>query len=141
MLSNDFIDNIENGVAWHGGTAKAWANTEYSRLFDPVCRSIFDGVEALRKRLGTTPEVDQAMKAVTSAYVSDSRWPPLPTSPGRFNVQETIDDLYAANDLLGKAMANGGIAEKRAVYSAPLMKTQIAAIETLLMKQDYFGEK
>ncbi len=141
MLPNDFIDNIENGVAWHGGTAKAWANTEYSRLFDPVCRSIFDGVEALRKRLGTTPEVDQAMKAVTSAYVSDSRWPPLPTSPGRFNVRETIDDLYAANDLLAKAMEQGGIGAKRAIYSPSLMRTQIRLIESILMERKYFGEE
>ena len=91
-IVNDRIDCIENGAAWHGGTSKAWANTSYSRILDPVCRSLYDGVVALRQ-------------------------------------------------MLGKAMANGGIAEKRAVYSAPLMKTQIAAIETLLMKQDYFGEK
>ena len=141
VIENDLIENIENGAAWHGGTAKAWANTSYSRILDPVCRSLYDGVVALRQMLGNVPELEEAMNAIESSYVSDSRWPPLPTSPGRFNVQETIDDLYAANDLLGKAMANGGIAEKRAVYSAPLMKTQIAAIETLLMKQDYFGEK
>ena len=140
-IVNDRIDCIENGAAWHGGTSKAWANTSYSRILDPVCRSLYDGVVALRQMLGNVPELEEAMNAIESSYVSDSRWPPLPTSPGRFNVQETIDDLYAANDLLGKAMANGGIAEKRAVYSAPLMKTQIAAIETLLMKQDYFGEK
>ena len=140
-IVNDRVDCIENGAAWHGGTSKAWANTSYSRILDPVCRSLYDGVVALRQMLGNVPELEEAMNAIESSYVSDSRWPPLPTSPGRFNVQETIDDLYAANDLLGKAMANGGIAEKRAVYSAPLMKTQIAAIETLLMKQDYFGEK
>ena len=140
ILRNDFIDNIENGVAWHGGTAKAWANTEYSRLLDPVCRSVFDGVKALRRRLGDTPELEKAMKAVTSAYVSDSRWPPLPTSPGRFNVRETLDDLYAANEQLALAMEKGGIAEKRAVYSAPLMKTQIRLIESILMDRKYFGE-
>lgn len=140
VIENDLIENIENGVAWHGGTAKAWANTSYSRILDPVCRSIFDGVIALRKRLGNTPELEKAMKAVTSAYVSDSRWPPLPTSPGRFNVRETLDDLYLANRMLEEAMAKGGIAEKRAIYSAPLMLTQIKLIEQILMEQKYFGE-
>ncbi|WP_294435907.1 hypothetical protein [uncultured Victivallis sp.] len=140
VIENDLIENIENGVAWHGGTAKAWANTSYSRILDPVCRSIFDGVIALRKHLGNTPELEKAMKAVTSAYVSDSRWPPLPTSPGRFNVRETLDDLYLANRMLEEAMAKGGIAEKRAIYSAPLMLTQIKLIEQILMEQKYFGE-
>ena len=140
VIENDLIENIENGVAWHGGTAKAWANTSYSRILDPVCRSIFDGVIALRKRLGNTPELEKTMKAVTSAYVSDSRWPPLPTSPGRFNVRETLDDLYLANRMLEEAMAKGGIAEKRAIYSAPLMLTQIKLIEQILMEQKYFGE-
>ena len=80
------------------------------------------------------------MKAVTSAYVSDSRWPPLPTTPGRFNVRESLDDLFAANKFLGEAMEKGGIAEKRAIYSAPLMETQIKLIEKNLMEQKYFGE-
>ncbi|MBQ8754712.1 MAG: glycoside hydrolase family 57 [Lentisphaeria bacterium] len=140
IIKNDLIDNIENGAAWHGGTYKAWANTSYSLILDPVCRSIFDGIVQLRKVLGSTPELEEAMNAIESSYVSDSRWPPLPTSPGRFNVRETLDDLYLANDLLGKAMEKGGIAEKRAIYSAPLMKTQIGLVEKTLMEQKYFGE-
>ena len=140
IIENDLIDNIENGAAWHGGTYKAWANTSYSLILDPVCRSIFDGIMQLRKVLGNTPELEEAMNAIESSYVSDSRWPPLPTSPGRFNVRETLDDLYLANDLLGKAMEKGGIAEKRAIYSAPLMKTQIGLVEKTLMEQKYFGE-
>ena len=44
ITADYLIENIENGAAWHGGTAKAWANTSYSRILDPVCRSIFDGV-------------------------------------------------------------------------------------------------
>jgi hypothetical protein len=140
IIENDLISNIENGSAWHGGTAKAWANTEYSLILDPVCRSIFDGITALRKVLGNTPELEKAMKAVTSAYVSDSRWPPLPTTPGRFNVRETLDDLYAANNFIAQAMENGGIASKRAIYSAPLMSTQIRMVEKLLMEKSYFGE-
>ena len=80
------------------------------------------------------------MNAIESSYVSDSRWPPLPTSPGRFNVRETLDDLYLANRMLEEAMAKGGIAEKRAIYSAPLMLTQIRLIEQILMEQKYFGE-
>ena len=140
IIPNDLIDNIENGAAWHGGTYKAWANTSYSLILDPVCRSIFDGIMQLRKVLGNTPELEEAMNAIESSYVSDSRWPPLPTSPGRFNVRETLDDLYLANDLLGKAMEKGCIAEKRAIYSAPLMKTQIGLVEKTLMEQKYFGE-
>lgn len=140
IIKNDLIDNIENGAAWHGGTYKAWANTSYSLILDPVCRSIFDGIMRLRGVLGSTPELEEAMNAIESSYVSDSRWPPLPTSPGRFNVRETLDDLYLANELLGKAMEKGGIAEKRAIYSAPLMKTQIGLVEKTLMEQTYFGE-
>jgi len=98
-------------------------------------------VTALRKVLGDTPELEKAMNAIESSYVSDSRWPPLPTSPGRFNVRETLDDLYAANEFLGEAMEKGGIAEKRAIYSASLMKTQIGLVEKTLMDQKYFGEK
>ena len=141
IIENDRIDCIENGVAWHGGTAKAWANTSYSRILDPVCRNIFDGIEAVRAKGGDAIELDNAMKALASAYVSDSRWPPLPTSPGRFNVRETLDDLYAANKFLAAAMEKGGIAQKRAVYSPDLMHTQIAMIDNLLMSQKYFGEK
>jgi len=139
-IVNDLIDHIENGVAWHGGTAKAWANTSYSRLFDPVCRSVVDGIAALRQRIGNTPELEKAVKAITSAYVSDSRWPPLPTSPGRFNVRETLDDLYLANRMMEEAMSKASIAEKRAIYSPSLMLTQIKLIEDILMQQQYFGE-
>ncbi len=137
---NPFIDRIENGAAWHGGTAKAWTNTGFSRILDPVCRSVFDGIAACRRELGDTPELDRALKAVASAWVSDSRWPPPPTSPGRFNVRETLDDLRTANACLAEAMAAGGMAERKAVYSAPLMATQIALIERELMELRYFGE-
>lgn len=139
-IENDLIEQIENGVAWHGGTAKAWANTEYSRLLDPVCRSIFDGIALLKKRTGGRKELDDALKALTSAWVSDSRWPPLPTSPGRFNVRETLDDLYRANGFLEKAMEKAGIRELRALYSPELMRTQIRCIEENLMSRKYFGE-
>ena len=140
IIPNDLIDNIENGAAWHGGTYKAWANTSYSLIFDPVCRMVYDGICAVRKVTGMTPELDAALKKVTSAYVSDSRWPPLPTSPGRFNVRESLDDLFAANELVGKAMDNYGIGCKRAIYSSSLMETQIKLIEKILMEQKYFGE-
>ena len=140
LIPNDLIDNIENGAAWHGGTYKAWANTSYSLIFDPVCRMIYDGICAVRKVTGMTPELDAALKKVTSAYVSDSRWPPLPTSPGRFNVRESLDDLFAANKLLGEAMEKYGIGAKRAIYSSSLMETQIKLIENILMEQKYFGE-
>ncbi len=145
VFLNEKIDCIENGVAWHGGTAKAWANTDYSRIMDPVCLSIFTGIKAVAARLGRDlnsldADLDAAMKAVASAYVSDSRWPPAPTSPGRFNVKESIRDMYAANAAIGKAMENNGISELRALYSPDLMATQIKAIEDKLMAIDYFGE-
>ena len=140
VFENEYVENIENGVAWHGGTAKAWANTEYSRIMDPVCQSIWIGINAVGERTGNSIDLDNAKKALASAWVSDSRWPPAPTSPGRFNVQESIRDLYLANDYLLHAMERGGIQEKRGIYSPSLMKTEIAAIERKLMSMEYFGE-
>ncbi len=145
LLENPYVDNIENGVAWHGGTAKAWANTEYSRIMDPVCINILNGIKAVAEKLGQTidtldADLNNAMMALASAWVSDSRWPPAPTSPGRFNVRESLDDMYKANDAIAKAMEKGGIAEKRGLYSPNLMKTQIKAIDDLLMGKEYFGE-
>ena len=46
------FERIENGCAWHGGTAKAWGNTVYARILDPVCRNIFEGLKAVAGRLG-----------------------------------------------------------------------------------------
>ena len=145
LLENPYVDNIENGVAWHGGTAKAWANTEYSRIMDPVCLSILNGIKAVAEKLGMTidnlnSDLNNAMMALASAWVSDSRWPPAPTSPGRFNVRESLDDMYKANEYIELAMKNGNIAEKRGLYSPALMKTQIKAIDNKLMNMSYFGE-
>lgn len=144
-FENRAVRNIENGVAWHGGTAKAWANTEYSRIMDPVCLSIFNGIQAVAAELGQDMDhlgdkLNTAMLALASAWVSDSRWPPAPTSPGRFNVQESLDDMYRANTAIAEAMEDGGIAHMRGLYSPNLMKTQIKAIDDLLMAKDYFGE-
>lgn len=145
MFTNNQLLCIENGVAWHGGTAKAWANTEYSRVMDPVCLSILNGIKAVAQYLGFDLEtldadLSMAMKAVTSAYVSDSRWPPLPTSPGRFNVRESLDDMAAANRAIKAAMEKHGIAHLRALYSPELMATQIKAIDDKLMAGNFFGE-
>lgn len=144
-IENPYVDNIENGVAWHGGTAKAWANTEYSRIMDPVCISILNGIKAVSEKLSQDLEsldidLDNAMKALASAWVSDSRWPPAPTSPGRFNVRESLEDMYSANESIRKAMEKGGISEKRGLYSPDLMETQIKLIDDLLMEREYFGE-
>ena len=145
ILENEYVDNIENGVAWHGGTAKAWANTEYSRIMDPVCISILNGIKAVAEYLNETidnldTDLNNAMMALASAWVSDSRWPPAPTSPGRFNVRESLEDMYKANEAIKVAMEKGGIAEKRGLYSPNLMQTQIKAIDDLLMSREYFGE-
>ena len=77
---------------------------------------------------------------LASAWVSDSRWPPAPTSPGRFNVRESLDDMYKVNSAIAAAMEKGGIGHMRGLYSPNLMKTQIKAIDDLLMSRDYFGE-
>lgn len=145
IIKNEKIECIENGVAWHGGTAKAWANTEYSRIMDPVCISILNGIKAVAKKLGEDiksldVDLDNAMKALASAWVSDSRWPPEPTSPGRFNVRESLEDMYKANDFISKAMKKHGIGDKKGLYSPSLMKTQIKAIDDKLMEIKYFGE-
>ncbi len=145
LLENNYVENIENGVAWHGGTAKAWANTEYSRIMDPVCISILNGIKAVAEKLGQTldnldTDLNNAMMALASAWVSDSRWPPAPTSPGRFNVRESLSDMYAANEAIAKAMEANGIANKKGLYSPSLMKTQIKLIDDLLMSREYFGE-
>lgn len=145
IIENNYIDCIENGVAWHGGTAKAWANTDYSRIMDPVCMSILNGIKAVASKLGEDMknldvELNNAMKALASAWVSDSRWPPEPTSPGRFNVRESLDDMYKANEAIRQAMKNGGIEDKRGIYSPNLMLTQIKAIDDKLMSLKYFGE-
>ena len=140
VFENEYVENIENGVAWHGGTAKAWANTEYSRIMDPVCLAIFNGINTVKERTGNTLDLDNALKALASAWVSDSRWPPAPTSPGRFNVKESIADMFLANECIEKVMEKAGIAKKRALYSPSLMKTQIEAIERKLMGMEYFGE-
>jgi len=146
VIENSMIEKIENGVAWHGGTAKAWANTKYARALDPVCRSVFEGLKAVCATLSMgLDDADEnlraALKRVISAYVSDSRWPPDPTSPGRFNVQEAISDLFAANEALGRLMASRGIGEKKSLYSPELMRTQIECVEKELMEMSYFGEK
>lgn len=140
LFDNEYVENIENGVAWHGGTAKAWANTEYSRIMDPVCLAIFTGINAVKERTGNMLDLDNALKALASAWVSDSRWPPAPTSPGRFNVKESIADMFLANEYIEKAMIKAGIERKRSLYSPSLMKTQIEAIERKLMSMEYFGE-
>ncbi|HEY0947828.1 MAG TPA: glycoside hydrolase family 57 [Opitutaceae bacterium] len=137
---------VENGCAWHGGTAKAWANTPHARLLDPVCRSIHQGLQAVAYHLGgdevqRRAEFRAVMRRITTAYVSDARWPPQPTSPGRFNVEEALAALEAANEGLAAIMASHGIAEHRALYSPDIMRTQIAAIREELMAMPYFEEQ
>lgn len=145
ILPNDKIAEVENGIAWHGGTAKAWANTSHARILDPTCRMIFEGVKALAAKCGKNVktldgDLRIALERLTGAYVSDSRWPPAPTSPGRFNVQESIDDLNAANQAIASAMKSAGLEKQRDLYSPQLMQTQIDATAAELMKLPYFGE-
>lgn len=145
VIENDLTDRIENGVAWHGGTAKAWLNTDFSRILDPVCISLFNSIKAVARALNENfatldKHLDNAMRALADAWVSDSRWPPAPTSPGRFNVEESIAAMYLTNDEIEKAMIQGGIANKKSLHSATLMKSQIAGIEKILASIKYFGE-
>lgn len=143
---NPCIQKIENGVAWHGGTAKAWMNTEYSLILDPVCRSLFEGICAIARAQNKSLDalegkLDMAVKALASAWVSDARWPPAPTSPGRFNVEEALEDLKTANSLIGQYMESVNMGDKRSIYSARLMATQIKAAEDKLMNMTFFGEE
>ena len=144
-VENPYIENVERGIAWHGGTSLAWANTDYARIMDPVCRLIHEGIKTLKHVTeGSDPEVTSllasAFSALESSYVSDSRWPPKPTSPGRFNVNESLVDLANANEFLSKAMQAAGIQEKRSLYSPELMRSQIESIREELMEKPYFGE-
>jgi hypothetical protein len=137
---------VENGCAWHGGTAKAWANTVYSRMLDPLCRSIQDGLMAVAARLGiadirSDQQTALVMRQLTTGYVSDARWPPPPTSPGRFNVVEALDAIEAANRTLGALMDARGLSAERSLHSPGIMATQIASVRDELMAMPYFEER
>ena len=84
-----------------------------------------------------TEEQLQSMKKV-----EQTRAERLNTLFGRMSAEEkdAVSHRGRANRMLEEAMAKGGIAEKRAIYSAPLMLTQIRLIEQILMEQKYFGE-
>ena len=103
-----------------------------------------DCLKAVAKEIGKDIWDDKGMnavlKSITTAYVSDARWPPAPTSPGRFNVREALDALYAANEGLRKVMEDNGIAHKCGLHSYNIMQTQIAAIDDELMALKYFEE-
>jgi len=139
------FDQIENGCAWHGGTALAWSNTPHARLLDPVCRNVHRGITAVADALNIEDirkdaEFREVMRLLTTAYVSDSRWPPAPTSPGRFNVREALNALHAANEKLAQLMTQRGLAAQRGLYSPDIMRTQIAGIDAELMAFPYFEE-
>jgi hypothetical protein len=145
LIPGEGFERVENGSAWHGGTAKAWANTLYSRVLDPVCRSVFEGLCDLAEcavvdDLLTEEDFRQAARGVITAYVSDARWPPAPTSPGRFNVEEALRGLESANAGIERLMKARGLSDQRGVYSPGIMASQIAAVREELMALDYFGE-
>ena len=146
ILPSEKVYEVDNGIAWHGGTAKAWANTHFARLLDPVCRDLLDGIRNLCGHLGwdfatMDEELKAARVALTNACVSDCRWPPLPTSPGRFNVEEAIADLKEANHRLRQAMERNGLAERKSLHSYALIESLILSVEAELMDYPYFGEK
>lgn len=145
IIENPYIMRIENGVAWHGGTSKAWLNTEQALLLDPVCHMILKGIEEITAyeeiNRKDNEQLEAAFQAVTEAWVSDARWPPAPTSPGRFNVREALDELHRANELVWEAMKVLGIEELRSLYSPDLMRSQLRFVEEQLMKLQYFEEQ
>jgi hypothetical protein len=107
---------------------------------------VYLGIKAIAQYLGKDPhnldgDLQTALRAVTSAYVSDARWPPAPTSPGRFNTDEAIADLRTANAALTSAMKSAGIFEMKSIYSSGLMETQINAVADELKAIKYFGEE
>jgi len=137
------FNKIERGCAWHGGTAKAWENTIYARILDPVCNDIFEGIKTVAKCLKLKSPMNdnglkKALEYVIDGYVSDARWPPAPTSPGRFNVSEALDAVTRANRELDKVMKKNKI--NKSVYSSALLDTQINMVRTELMSISYFGE-
>ena len=64
----------------------------------------------------------------------------LPTGSVFKKCDELGIEIHPDNDCIAKAMEKGGIAQKRGLYSPNLMKTQIKAIDDLLMSKEYFGE-
>jgi len=138
------FERIERGCAWHGGTSLAWVNTIYSRILDPACRMMFDGIKTIAADRGVEIIKDEnlreILKKITTAYVSDARWPPAPTSPGRFNVREALDSLKEANNKIREYMKQTNIADKLGLYSPNIMESQLAAIDDELMNMEYFGE-
>jgi hypothetical protein len=139
------FEKVERGLAWHGGTTLAWSNTVYSRIMDPICRNILSGIHLIAKKLRLKeiikdPDLKRALESLTSAYISDSRWPPAPTSPGRFNVNETLSDLEDANNQLALVMKKRKIVEKD-IYSYDIIKEQIKVAKEELMGFSYFEEK
>ena len=145
LLENLSILKIENGAAWHGGTAKAWLNTDQALQLDPACRMILEGIEGIAayKQIDwhENEALAAAFRAVTEGWVSDARWPPAPTSPGRFNVREALEALYRANDRVAGAMEELGIAGLRSLYSPDIMSSQLGLIEERLMEMRYFEEE
>jgi hypothetical protein len=144
ILENDQVYKVDNGIAWHGGTAKAWANTSYSRVLDPVCNDLLRGIRNICNHLDLNfdtmdEHLKEARMVLTNAWVSDSRWPPLPTSPGRFNVRESLDDLYKANELIGKSMTTNQIDGQKSLHSVELIHSLIASIEEELMGRCILG--
>ena len=146
LLPAAHLHQLDQGIAWHGGTARAWQNTPWARILDPVCRTLWDNYRRLTQRLGLAvenqdPHFHAALRRLCSAWVSDARWPPAPTSPGRFNVREALDDLYEVNRLLGQAMMAHGLADHHALHAPDLMQTQIQAIDEELSAMSYFEEQ
>ncbi|HOF18488.1 MAG TPA: glycoside hydrolase family 57 [Phycisphaerae bacterium] len=144
-IPGEGFERIENGCAWHGGTAKAWANTTHARILDPVCRMCLDALRAVAAAAGIDelrehPTAKSVLRDIATAQVSDARWPPPPTSPGRFNVVEALDALDRAHSGLCRLMTETGQAGRNGLYSPGIMASQLAGIREELMAMDYFGE-
>lgn len=123
----------------------AWKNTKRSRLLDPTCQILLDGIKSIAKTQGTAlatvgGDLLLALEKLTSAYVSDSRWPPDPSTPGRFNVKESVQDLKDANDAVGRYVAANNLTENKSAYSTSIISTQIAGLEHELMALTYLEE-
>jgi hypothetical protein len=82
----------------------------------------------------------EVLRNVTTAYVSDARWPPPPTSPGRFNVNEALDALTLANDNMAALLKARKLNGHCGLCSVNIMGSQIAAARDELMAMPYFEE-
>ncbi len=96
--------HLEDGMAWHGTYAEAWASTPPAKEMDPECDKVRERIRRA-EAAGANPEkVKQAWKHLVCAENSDGRWPPPPVNPADWNLEfcwSNLRDAAAVMDQLG----------------------------------------